>query len=153
MTPRATSTLGMHYIYWTEIISPFWERAEGLTLQSTAHLSASDPGDWNGEHEKHQVVEFVTERDRLINGVISWNMTSGHGLANIRALRGHLPKLKYSKGNKKVSLLGNFPLSVAWKRNKLLYMKRFTWDVLVWTELIKQNKTLLIGWCLWLTDN
>lgn len=53
-------------------------------------------------------------------------MTSGHGLANIRALRGHLLKLKYSKGNKKVSLLGNFPLSVARKRNQLLYMKRFT---------------------------
>ncbi|XP_021271216.1 uncharacterized protein LOC110407645 isoform X4 [Numida meleagris] len=45
--------------------------AEGLTLQSTVHLSASDPGDQDGEHEKHQVVEFVTGRDRLINGVIS----------------------------------------------------------------------------------
>lgn len=60
----------MNYIYWTEIISPFWECAERLKLQSV-HLSASDPGDWNGEHEKHQVVEFVTEHDRLINGIIS----------------------------------------------------------------------------------
>lgn len=75
-------------------------------------------------------------------------MTSGHRLANIRAVRGHLPKLKYSKENRKVSLLGKFSLSIACKLNKLLYMKRFTWDVLVWTELIKQNKTLLIAWCL-----
>jgi len=70
-------------------------------------------------------------------------MTSGHRLANIREAGGHLPKLKYSKEKKSLS---DFSLSIARKTNKLQYLKISQWDALVWAELIKQNKTLLVAW-------
>lgn len=109
-----TREFDMNYLPWTKIFPYFWEcrRAEAPIQSCSLSLG---PGSELWVTAGTGVFNTTWQFNYLSNQL---NMTSGHGLANVREAEGLLPKLKYANKKKSVSL-PDFSLSTARKISKL----------------------------------